>query len=354
MPEKPSAERTEQPTPRRISKAREKGEVPYSEEFVTAAMLFILVGLSALMAPYIIGWMTGQIKTSLSSGADCFANNQAFLEFSKAKFFDFLIITSPFFLAIIAISVLAGVTVSGWNFAPAALLPKFERINPADGFGKLFNSRTLIHLVISIAKLLFMGLIIWVYVSGRFKDFAALRWGWTGDILSHTGGLILGLLIRVCIGLLVIGIADFAYQKWKYIDELKMTRQEVKEDHRETEGAPEVKSRIRQVQFQLSRKRMLQDVKKASVVIVNPTHIAVAVRYDAKVDDAPLLVAKGAGELAEKIMKVARAYGVPVVRRPELARTIFKTVEIGKSIPEILYVAVAEVLAMIYRLRHRK
>jgi flagellar biosynthetic protein FlhB len=161
-------------------------------------------------------------------------------------------------------------------------------------------------------------------------------------------------MIRVCIGLLVIGIADFAYQKWKYIDELKMTRQEIKEEHRETEGPPEIKSKIRQIQIQLTRKRMLRDVPKANVVLVNPTHIAVAVRYDTKTMDAPVVVAKGAGELAEKIMKIARSYGVPVIRRPELARTIFKTVEIGKSIPEVLYVAVAEVLAMIYRLRHRK
>jgi flagellar biosynthetic protein FlhB len=173
-------------------------------------------------------------------------------------------------------------------------------------------------------------------------------------MLSQIGGLIFGLLVRVCVGLLVIGLADFAYQKWKYMDELKMTRQEVKEDHRETEGSPEIKSKIRQVQFQMSRKRMLQDVKKANVVIVNPTHIAIAIRYDSKTDASPLVVAKGAGEVAEKIMKIARAYGVPIVRRPELARTIFKTVELGKSIPEALYVAVAEVLAMIYRLKHRK
>ncbi len=354
MPEKPSAERTEQPTPRRISKAREKGQIPYSEEFVTAATLFVLVGLTALMGPYILKWMTGQIKQSFSGSIDVFASTKSFLGFFEVKFFDFLLVTGPYFLAVVAISVLASAVVSGWNFAPAALAPKFENINPVSGFGKLFNARSAVHLCISIAKLVFITVIVWVYVSGRIERFAVLRWAAPDQILAEIGKLILGLMIRVCIGLLVIGIADFAYQKWKYIDELKMTRQEIKEEHRETEGPPEIKSRIRQIQIQLTRKRMLRDVPKANVVLVNPTHIAVAVRYDTKTMDAPVVVAKGAGELAEKIMKIARSYGVPVIRRPELARTIFKTVEIGKVIPEVLYVAVAEVLAMIYRLRHRK
>jgi flagellar biosynthetic protein FlhB len=354
MVEKPSAERTEQPTPRKISKAREKGQIAYSEEFVMAAVLFALVGLCALMGPYIVEWMAGQIKSSLTTRVDCFASSGAFMGFAWVKFYDFLIITAPFFLTIVGISVFASVVVSGWNFAPAALEPKFDNINPVAGFGKLFNVKSLVHLIISIAKLVFISVIVWVYVRGKLGDFAVLRWCETGDMLSQIGGLIFGLLVRVCVGLLVIGLADFAYQKWKYMDELKMTRQEVKEDHRETEGSPEIKSKIRQVQFQMSRKRMLQDVKKANVVIVNPTHIAIAIRYDSKTDASPLVVAKGAGEVAEKIMKIARAYGVPIVRRPELARTIFKTVELGKSIPEALYVAVAEVLAMIYRLKHRK
>jgi flagellar biosynthesis protein FlhB len=354
MPEKPSAERTEQPTPRRISKAREKGQIPYSEEFVTAATLFVLVGLTALMGPYILKWTTGQIKQSFSGSTDVFASSQSFLGFLEVKFFDFLAVTGPYFLAIVAISVLASVVVSGWNFAPAALVPKFENINPVSGFGKLFNARSAVHLCVSIAKLVFITVIVWVYASGRIEGFGVLRWAAPDQILAEIGKLILGLMIRVCIGLLVIGIADFAYQKWKYIDELKMTRQEIKEEHRETEGPPEIKSKIRQIQIQLTRKRMLKDVPKANVVLVNPTHIAVAVRYDTKTMDAPVVVAKGAGELAEKIMKIARSYGVPVIRRPELARTIFKTVEIGKVIPEVLYVAVAEVLAMIYRLRHRK
>ena len=166
--------------------------------------------------------------------------------------------------------------------------------------------------------------------------------------------MILGLMIRVCLALLVIGIGDVLFQKWKYTKDLKMTKQEVKEERKQTEGAPEVKSRIRRIQIEMAMKRMLQEVPKANVVLVNPTHVAVALRYEAKTMEAPVLVAKGADHLSEKIREIARAYGVPILRRPELARTIYATVEPGSTIPETLYVAVAEVLAMIYRLRQKK
>lgn len=161
-------------------------------------------------------------------------------------------------------------------------------------------------------------------------------------------------MIRICIALLVIGIADTIYQKWKYIDGLKMTRQEIKQEHKDMDGSPEVKSRIRRIQIQMAMKRMLQDVPKASVVLVNPTHVAVALRYETKTMESPVVVAKGADHLAEKIREIARAYGVPIIRRPELARALYSTVEPGNPIPENLYVAVAQVLALIYRLRHKK
>jgi flagellar biosynthetic protein FlhB len=156
------------------------------------------------------------------------------------------------------------------------------------------------------------------------------------------------------VALLVIAAIDVFFQKWKYTQDLKMTKQEVKQERKDTDGSPEVKSRIRRIQIEMARQRMLQEVPKASVVLVNPTHVAVALRYDSKTMDAPIMVAKGADHLAEKIREIARAYGVPIVRKPELARTIYSTVKPGDVIPQTLYAAVAEVLARIYRLRHRK
>jgi flagellar biosynthetic protein FlhB len=158
----------------------------------------------------------------------------------------------------------------------------------------------------------------------------------------------------VFLGLLVLALADTLYQKWRYIEDLKMTRQEVRQELKDTEGSPEVKGRIRRIQIQMSMKRMLQDVPKARVVLVNPTHVAIALKYDPPQTEAPIVLAKGADHIAEKIMEIARAYGIPIIRRPELARTIFSTVQIGEVIPQELYVAVAEVLAMLHRLRQRR
>ncbi|MHC4315761.1 MAG: EscU/YscU/HrcU family type III secretion system export apparatus switch protein, partial [Planctomycetota bacterium] len=201
-------------------------------------------------------------------------------------------------------------------------------------------------LLASIFKLLFVSFIVWFYLKSRLDTLASLRWAWSMQILVATAKIILGLLIRVGIALLVIGVADALYQRWKYIQDLKMTRQEVKRERKDIDGSPEVKSRMRRLQIEMSKTRMLQEVPKASVVLVNPT-------YDADTMDAPVMVAKGADQMAEKIREVARAYGVPVIRKPELTRTIYSTVKLGGLIPQTLYMAVAEVLAMIHRLRHK-
>jgi len=227
-------------------------------------------------------------------------------------------------------------------------------INPASGLRKLVNARSLVRLVASILKLLFVSIIVWLYLQSKLNMLAALRWAGSAEIVAVTGKIILGLCIRVGIALAVLAVAEAFYQKWKYIQELKMTRQEVKRERRDTEGSPEVKSRVRKIQFEMALRRIAAEVPKASVVLVNPTHVAVALRYEADQMEAPVVVAKGAGYMAEKITRIARAYGVPIVRRPELARTIYSTAEPGTPIPPTLYVAVAEVLAMIYRLRHRK
>ncbi len=354
MPEKPAAEKTEQPSPRKLRKAREKGQVPQSQELPSAVSVVVLVLMLALMAPVIMNWLAVQMKQGMLCESGIFTDSGTFIKFINTKIVDFLLITFPVFAVLTAGSVLACVAVGGLNFAPQAVNLKLNAINPVEGFQKLINGRSAVRLCISIAKLLFISIIVWVYLRGKLDDLAALRWAWSTQIMTATAKIILGLCIRICIALLVIATIDVFYQRWKYIHDLKMTRQELKEDHKETYGSPQVKGRIRRIQIEMAKKRMLQEVPKANVVLVNPTHVAVALRYEAGEMDSPVVVAKGAGLLAEKIREIARAYGVPVIRRPELARTIFSTVEINNPIPQNLYVAVAEVLALIYRLRHRR
>jgi flagellar biosynthetic protein FlhB len=260
----------------------------------------------------------------------------------------------PIFAALVAGGALACAAVSGLNFAPKTLNLKFSEINPVNGFEKLFNIKSVVKLGISIAKMIVVAIVVWFYLRNKIDTLAVIQWSEPAQITAVIAKIISGMLIRVGLALLVIAGIDVFFQKWKHNQELMMTKQEVKRELRDTEGSPEVRSRLRRIQIELTKKRMLQEVPKANVVLVNPTHVAVALRYDSKTMAAPVLVAKGADYLAEKIREIARAYGVPVISRPELARTIYSTVKPGESIPEKLYAAVAEVLAMIYRLRHRK
>jgi flagellar biosynthetic protein FlhB len=353
MPEQ-AAERTEQPTGRVLNKARGKGQVPQSQELTSAVSLIVLVAIITLLAPNLLQWLMLQIRQGISCENAVFADSGVFLDFINRKIADLTLTIAPILAALVAGSFIATIAVSGWTYAPGALEFKFNQFNPITGLGKLVNARSFVKLLLSVLKLLFISLIVWSYLRSRLDILATLRWAWSAQILMVIAKIILGLMIRIGIVLLIMGIADAFYQKWKYIKELKMTKQQVKEELKETIGSPEVKSRIRQIQLQTAMKRMLKEIPKASVVLVNPTHVAVALRYDAKTMESPIMVAKGADYLAEKIREIARAYGVPIIRKPELARTIYSTVEPGNPIPETLYVAVAEVLAMIYRLRHKK
>jgi flagellar biosynthetic protein FlhB len=354
MAEQPVAEKTHHPTFKKLQKARQKGQVPQSQELMSVVTLLVLVAMVALLGPGLTEWFIVQIQHGMSCENVVFSSTEAFTAFINGKTVDLILVILPITAALFVSAVLAGVAVSGFNFAPGAVELKFDKLNPVTGFGNLINVRSFVKLLTSILKLLCMSLVVWFYIRSKLDDFAALQWTWSMEMLAAIAKLILGLLIRVGIVMLIIGIADVLFQKWKYIHDLKMTRQEAKQERKETEGSPEVKGRIRRIQVEMASRRMLREVPKASVVLVNPTHVAVALRYDSTEMDAPIMVAKGADNLAERIREVARAYGVPIVRRPELARTIYSTVQPGNPIPEALYVAVAEVLGMIYRLRRKK
>ena len=354
MAEDSAADKTEQPTPKRLEEARSKGQVPQSQELMSVVTLLVLVSMIALFSANIMQWMQAEVKEGMSCQVGFFSDPKAFLGFVHRKVIDLGLLISPILAVLFIGSTAAGIAVGGFNFAPSAVRLKFSQINPMKGFARLVNARSIVRLLLSIIKLFLVSFIVWLYLRSRLDLFAKLRWAWSGQMLVSIAEIILGLVIRVGLALLVVGIADTLYQKWKYKQELMMTKQEVKQERKDTEGSPEVKGRIRRIQFGLAAKRMLKEVPKADVVLVNPTHVAVALRYEGKTMDAPVMVAKGADHLAEKIKEIARAYGVPVVRRPELARTLYSTVEPGNPIPEDLYMAVAEVLAMIYRLRRKK
>jgi flagellar biosynthetic protein FlhB len=355
MADRPASERTEQPTGKRLSKARTQGQIPQSQEFLSFVSIVALVGMVAVTGSSICQWCVEQLEQGMSCDTSPFASSKAFLGFLNSKISESVVVITPICGALCIAALVGNIVIAGrFNYSPKAIKLDFSAISPGRGLGKLVNMRSMVKLLASVSKLIFISALAWFYLKDKLEAIAALRWAWSFAMLTAMANLILGLMIRICIGLLVIGAADAVFQKWKYIEDLKMTKQEVKEELRQKDGAPEVKRRIRKIQFEMSMRRMLAEVPKAGVVLTNPTHVAVALRYDAKEADAPILVAKGADHIAEKIKEVARAYGVPIIRRPELARAIFAGVKLNTPIPETLYVAVAEVLAMIYRLRHRR
>jgi flagellar biosynthesis protein FlhB len=354
MANKPASERTEHPTPRRLYKSRSEGKVPQSQELPAAFTLLTLILMLWLLGPNILQWFVMQVKTGLSCQREVFTDTDSFIKFANTRIIDSTILIVPILLGLTVAGVIGCVSVSGFNYAPKALKLNLAQLNPFKGFGNLFSGQSAVTLVTSIIKLVIVTTIAYVFLRNEVNAFAALQWAAPMLILTAIGQLVFGLCIRLGIAILVIAIAEAIYQKWKYMHDLKMTRQEVKEERKDEEGSPELKRRIRTLQYEMAAKRMLQEVPKANVILVNPTHVAVALKYDAKKMDAPIMVAKGADHLCEKIKEIGRAYGIPIIHRPELARSIYANVEPGQFIPEALYVAVAEVLAMIYKLRHRR
>jgi flagellar biosynthetic protein FlhB len=350
----PDTSKTEHPTPRRLDKARQEGHIPQSQEMLSAISLIALTLTSLLCAPWLIQWSKRQILEGLSCRIYGLDDPQTFLAFADSALLEMLKITAPFFLALTLAGTAGCILVSGYNFAPKALAWKPENLNPVRGLMSLFSPESLVRLGLSTVKILFLAGIVWLYLHDKLDLLAALQWMPPEQILASIGRLILAVVLRICAGLLILAAADLFYQRWRYIEKLKMTKQEVKTEYRDMEGSPEVKSKIRQKQIEAATRRMLQEVPKANVVLVNPDHVAVALKYDPSEASAPIVVAKGADHLCEKIKEIARAYGVPILRRPPLARELYATVKLGHPIPETLYTAVAEILALLYRLRHTR
>jgi flagellar biosynthesis protein FlhB len=278
----------------------------------------------------------------------------AFVGFFSSKIIEMTLIMTPFLVALTVAGIAGSIIVGGMTWSMSPLKWKLSTISPIKGTKNLFSLSSVMNLLLSIAKIIIVSVIVYIYFRDKLPSFIELQWLWPVDMPSAIAKPIVGIVTRICIALIAVALIDVAYQKWKYMKDMKMTKQEVKEEHKETDGSPEVKSKIRQMQMAIATKRMLEEVPKADVILVNPTHVAVAIRYDSAVSEAPVVKAKGGDHMCEKIKEIARAYGVPIVRKPKLARTIFKTVKIDEPIPENLFVAVAEVLAMIYRIRQRK
>jgi flagellar biosynthetic protein FlhB len=354
MADRPASERTEEATIERLRKAREEGQIPQTQEVPSALLIGALVIALGVGGEAMMRWLTAQVTDGLTIRPPDQIGPGGLARAMVAKAGSAMVISMPFLLAAAIASVASGLLGSGWAFSPKALRLRFDRLGPQQAIQQMFSSRSVVTMLISLVKLTVLSIVVYVYLKNKSAACMALRWGSAEQIVAGMARLVFGLMVRVAVAVTVIAGADFLYQRWKYRKDLRMTRQEVKEERKQYELAPELRGRIRGIQIEMARKRMLQEVPKADVVLANPTHVAVALKYDSAHMEAPRLLAKGGDFMCEKIKEIARAHGVPILHRPELARALYAACEVGQPIPDALFLAVAEVLAMIYRLRRQR
>lgn len=278
-----------------------------------------------------------------------------FKPYAEAAVWFMVMLTAPLFMLLMVIGVLTGISQSGPNLSWKALQPKASKMNPLKGLKRTFaSSRALVELVKSILKVAMVAALSWWTISAMFGDYILLLDQEVGQFFSYLMQQMFGLSIRIALLLLVLAVLDYIWQRYKHFKDLRMSRQEVKEERKQQEGDPIVKSRIRSIQMEAARRRMMADVKEADVVVTNPIHLAVALKYDPEGMNAPVVLAKGARKVAEKIKEIARELDIPIIENKPLAQLLFKLCKVGAEVPSQLYKAVAEVLAYIYRLKRNK
>jgi flagellar biosynthetic protein FlhB len=354
MADQPASERTEEPTPERLRKAREEGQVPQSQEVPSALLLGSLLVVGALMAYPFFSYFVHEVEKGLTTVPTGPMDTSAFHAVLGDALRGGLMILLPFLAAAGAMSIFSSAIASGLAYCPKALKFKLDRISPVKGMKNLVSKKSLVRLLVSLAKLALILLILYTFLRGCMGRLTELHWTAPAATMHRMFMLVGDLVLRVVLALVALAVIDWLWQRHSYRKQLRMTRQEVKEERKQYEQSSEVKGRIRSIQVAMARKRMLNEVASADVVVTNPTHFAVALRYDSLNMKAPEVVAKGADFMAARIREVARENGVPVIERPPLARALYTTVDAGQAIPESLFVAVAEVLAMIYEMRRSR
>ena len=346
-------EKTEAPTEKRRQEAREKGTVAKSTEVNS-----VIVLLTALFMLKIFG---RGIMAELYSGITEFINSisvtdmdigRLTLLFQKAMIL-LAKTTLPVAGAIMIMGVVANVVQIGFLFTLKPLAPKMEKINPISGFTRLFSMRSIVETFKSIAKLSVIGIVAYITLKGEFDKMLLLSDASVLTIWSFTAAVAYKIILRIALVLVIIAILDYAYQRFDSEKQMKMSHQEIKEERKQMEGDPQVKARIRSLQREMARRRMMDQVPKATVVVTNPTYIAIALRYEPSENDAPVVVAKGKRIIAERIKTMARENNIPIIEDKPLARSMYDKIDVGLPIPMEFFTAVAEILAYVYRLKNR-
>ncbi|HEY8500888.1 MAG TPA: flagellar biosynthesis protein FlhB [Clostridia bacterium] len=351
--EGPGGERTEKATPRKKQKAREKGQVLQSREISSALVLLIVFVSIKLLGGYMFQEVEAFFRLcvgELAINFDVESINEL-MRLVGLVLTQLVKIIGPVFAIVLVVSVTAGFAQVGALFTLEPLKPKFSKLNPFKGIKRIFSLRGLVELVKSLMKITIIGVVAWQSIRAEENHIVKLMDQDLASAAVYISSTAIDIAIKICAMMLIIAVLDYGYQWWQYEKDLRMTKHEVKEEYREMEGSPETRQRIRQKQREMSMRRMLTEVPKADVVITNPTHYAVAIKYDADKAPAPVVIAKGMDYMALRIKEIAKENGVETVENKPLAQALYKSVDIGQQIPPELYQAVAEILAFVYRLK---
>lgn len=353
----PGGEKTEEPTSKKLSDARKEGQVAKSREIANA---FGLLALFLIMKIY-VGSMGTKLIESFSGVYNQIPNViqmydskvpvASITTLVKSMMLRMLLIIAPILLIGLLVAFVCDLVQVRWAPTTKPLRPKFNKLSPASGFKRIFSANSLMELAKSIIKILLICYVAYSFLKDRINEILLLYDIGLNQAIGLIGGIVTDLGIRIAAVYMVIAFADYAYQKWKFRKDMKMTKQEVKDEYKNQEGDPQVKGRQKQRMQEASRRRMMQHLPEADVVITNPTHYAVAIKYDPDQYDAPYVIAKGEDYLAQKIKEVAKENDVEIVENKPLARMLYANVDIGGLIPPELYQSVAEVLAFVYHLK---
>lgn len=343
--------KTEDPSDRKLERAREDGQIPMSQEIKSLLMIAGILASVMVMAPWIMGQMTSLLKGFLQNIHLIRLDVDGFRGVLVRLMLDVGILLLPLAGLLYVMALLSGIVQAGLIFTPKKLEPKLSNISPISGFKRVFSKNQLMELAKSVIKIIVVGVVLSFLVVPKLKHpelYSALDFRST---LRDLYDLVLLVLFGTLLSFGAVAAADWWWQRHRHRSQLKMTKQEVKDEHKETEGNPEIKAKIRSLRIQKSRQRMMQNVPKASVIVTNPTHYAVALQYDMDDMAAPKLVAKGVDSLARKIREVAEQHEIPIVENPPLARALYASVELDREIPPDHYKAVAEVIGFVMRMK---
>lgn len=344
-----TGEKTEQATPRKREEARKKGQVFKSVDLNSAVILLVGSAAMAAIFPYMVAqleaftslYLLDRSMGEFTNQYACMLMTETILLIGK--------IVMPVLIATFVAALLISYFQVGFVFSGETLTPKLERLNPVQGFKRIFSRRALVELVKSVLKVILTGYIVYAVIRKNFYVFPRLVDMELSTTMTAIANILLEMAIKVGIVFIAIGLIDYLYQWYEYEKSLKMSKYDVKQEYKQMEGDPQIKSRQRQIQREVAMRRMMAEVPRADVVITNPTHFAVALKYDSNSMPAPEIVAKGQDFMALKIREVARQHDVVMVENPPLARLLYSSAEIGDVVPEDLYQAVAEVLAFVYK-----